>query len=196
MYVCEQKCFSPLCSVPLSVGFLCAASSLELAAAQKSTGVFIACRGKGEPGWRSSEQQLTGCAEEGFAEGAGVPASICILGCVLAVRQQLWPQGLNADLAWGCHVALTSPLVYLAKYSHPAPTASVCLSVMFHAVLRSSGTGGSFPPRKGGGNEVVMEAKRQKCTRERNWQSSLVAVLCFSSFISMQVKEMAALSRP
>lgn len=151
---------------------------------------------KGEPGWCSSEQQLTGCAEEGFAEGAGVPASMCILGYVLAVRQQLWPQGLNADLAWGCHVALTSPLVYLAKYSHPAPTASVCLSVMFHAVLRSSGTGGSFPPRKGGENEVVMEAKRQKCTRERNWPSSLVAVLCFSSFISMQVKEMAALSRP
>ncbi len=26
---------------------------------------------KGEPGWRSSDQQLTGCAEEGFAEGAG-----------------------------------------------------------------------------------------------------------------------------
>ena len=56
--------------------------------------------------------------------------------------------------------------------------------------------GAASPQRKGGGNEVVMEAKRQKCTRERNWPSSLVAVLCFSSFISMQVKEMAALSRP
>ena len=41
-----------------------------------------------------------------------------------------------------------------------------------------------------------MEAKRQKCARERNWQSSLVVVLCFSSFISIQVQEMAALSRP
>ena len=68
-------------------------------------GLFQGCC-EGEPGWRSSGQQLTGCAEEGFAEGAGVPASICILGYVLAVRQQLWPQGLNADLAWGCHVAL------------------------------------------------------------------------------------------
>ncbi len=56
--------------------------------------------------------------------------------------------------------------------------------------------GAASPQRKGGGNEVVMEAKRQKCTRERNWPSSLVAVLCFSSFISMQVKEMAALSHP
>ena len=75
-----------------SVGFLSAASSLELAAARKNTGVFIPGCCKGEPGWRSSDQQLTGCAEEGFAEGAGVPASICILGYVLAVRQQLWPQ--------------------------------------------------------------------------------------------------------
>ena len=41
-----------------------------------------------------------------------------------------------------------------------------------------------------------MEAKRQKCARERNWQSGLVVVLCFSSFISIQVQEMAALSRP
>ena len=41
-----------------------------------------------------------------------------------------------------------------------------------------------------------MEAKRQKCARERNWQSSLVVVLCFSSIISIQVQEMAALSRP
>ena len=47
---------------------------------------------EGEPGWRSSEQQLTGCAEEGFAEEAGVPASICTLGYVLAVRHQLSPQ--------------------------------------------------------------------------------------------------------
>ena len=112
-----------------SVGFLSAASSLELAAAQKSTGVFIACRGKGEPGWRSSEQQLTGCAEEGFAEGAGVPASICILGYVLAVRQQLWPQGLNADLAWGCHVAFPSPtLLYMPGKAQPPCTHSKRLS--------------------------------------------------------------------
>ena len=41
-----------------------------------------------------------------------------------------------------------------------------------------------------------MEAKRQKYARERNWQSSLVVVLCFSSFISIQVKEMTALSCP
>ena len=41
-----------------------------------------------------------------------------------------------------------------------------------------------------------MEAKRQKCARERNWQSSLVVVLCFSSFISIQVQEMAAPSHP
>ena len=75
-----------------SVGFLSAASSLELLLHGRVQACLSQGCCKGEPGWRSSEQQLTGCAEEGFAEGAGVPASICILGYVLAVRQQLWPQ--------------------------------------------------------------------------------------------------------
>ena len=47
---------------------------------------------KREPGWHSTEQHLMGSAEDGFAEGAGVPASTCILGYVLAAMHQLWPQ--------------------------------------------------------------------------------------------------------
>ena len=42
-------------------------------------------------------------------------------------------------------MTLPSPLVYLAKHSHPAPTASVCLSVMFHVKLRHWG---QLPPKE------------------------------------------------
>ena len=42
-------------------------------------------------------------------------------------------------------MTLPSPLVYLAKHSHPAPRASVCLSVMFHVKLRH---GGQLPPKE------------------------------------------------
>ena len=76
------------------------------------------------------------------------------------------------------------------------PQQAFVLVSCFMLSCEAQALGAASPQRKGGGNEVVMEAKRQKCTRERNWPSSLVAVLCFSSFISMQVKEMAALSRP